>query len=49
VTTRAERGFRARRVYNTAVADARNAAKRTAGAEVRVDPAFGGDDGGVTG
>jgi uncharacterized repeat protein (TIGR01451 family) len=49
VMTRAERGFRIRRVRNVAVAEARNAAKRSDAARVRVDPAFGGVGGGVTG
>ncbi|HEX2071414.1 MAG TPA: isopeptide-forming domain-containing fimbrial protein [Thermoleophilaceae bacterium] len=49
VVTRAERGFVVRRVRNVAVGRARNAVRRTAGARVRVDPAFGGSGGGVTG
>jgi uncharacterized repeat protein (TIGR01451 family) len=49
VVTRAERGFSIRNVRNVAVARASNAARRTDGARVRVKPAFGGDDGGVTG
>jgi len=49
VVARAERGFSVRNVRNVAVATAGNAARRTDGARVRVEPAFGGDDGGVTG
>jgi uncharacterized repeat protein (TIGR01451 family)/fimbrial isopeptide formation D2 family protein len=49
VSARAERGFRVRHVRNVAVATAGNAARRTDAARVQVDPAFGGDDGGVTG
>ena len=49
VVARAERGFEVRRVRNVAVAGARNAARRTAGARVRIAPAFGGAGGGVTG
>jgi uncharacterized repeat protein (TIGR01451 family) len=49
ILTRAERGFRIRRVRNVAVAQARNAAKRAAAARVGIMPAFGGLGGGVTG
>jgi large repetitive protein len=49
VVARAERGFRVRNVRNVAVATAGNAARRADGARVRVDPAFGGAGGGVTG
>ncbi len=49
LTARAERGFDVRRVRNVAVASARNAARRSAAAPVRIDPAFGGAGGGVTG
>jgi large repetitive protein len=49
IVTRAERGFSVRRVRNVAVARARNATRRAAAARVRIDPAFGGDGGGVTG
>jgi uncharacterized repeat protein (TIGR01451 family)/fimbrial isopeptide formation D2 family protein len=49
VVARAERGFSVRRVRNVALARARNAARRSAAAPVRVDPAFGGSGGGVTG
>jgi large repetitive protein len=49
VVARAERGFEVRRIRNVAVARARNAARRTAGARVRIAPAFGGAGGGVTG
>jgi uncharacterized repeat protein (TIGR01451 family)/fimbrial isopeptide formation D2 family protein len=49
VVARAERGFSVRNVRNVAVATARNAARRTDGARVRVAPAFGGANGGVTG
>jgi uncharacterized repeat protein (TIGR01451 family) len=49
VMARAERGFRVKRVRNVAVAKARNAPKRSDGARVRVEPAFGGVGGGVTG
>jgi uncharacterized repeat protein (TIGR01451 family) len=49
VTARAERGFITRSVRSQAVADARNAVRRAAGAQVRIDPAFGGAGGGVTG
>jgi hypothetical protein len=36
-------------VRNVAVATAANAARRRDGARVRIDPAFGGAGGGVTG
>jgi uncharacterized repeat protein (TIGR01451 family) len=49
IVARAERGFQVRRIRNVATATARNAARRQAGARVRVDPAFGGLGGGVTG
>ena len=49
VVARAERGFDVRNVRNVAVATAGNSARRTDGAQVRVDPAFGGAGGGVTG
>ena len=49
IVARAERGFGVRHVRNVAVATAGNAARRTDGARVRVDPAFGGANGGVTG
>jgi uncharacterized repeat protein (TIGR01451 family) len=49
IVARAERGFRVRHVRNVAAAVARNAGRRTDGARVRIDPAFGGAGGGVTG
>jgi large repetitive protein len=49
IMARAERGFRIKRVRNVAVATARNAPRRADGARVRIDPAFGGAGGGVTG
>jgi uncharacterized repeat protein (TIGR01451 family) len=49
VMTRAERGFRLRRVRNVATARAHNAARRAAAARVGIRPAFGGLGGGVTG
>jgi uncharacterized repeat protein (TIGR01451 family) len=49
VVARAERGFRVKHVRNVAVATAGNAARRTDRARVRIDPAFGGAGGGVTG
>jgi uncharacterized repeat protein (TIGR01451 family) len=49
IVARAERGFRVRHVRNVAVAEARNAGRRADGARVRIDPAFGGAGGGVTG
>jgi large repetitive protein len=49
IVARAERGFSVKRVRNVAVARARNASRRAAAARVRIDPAFGGDGGGVTG
>ena len=49
VVARAERGFRVRHVRNVAAARAQNAGRRTDGARVRIDPAFGGAGGGVTG
>jgi uncharacterized repeat protein (TIGR01451 family) len=49
VVARAERGFSVRNVRNVAVATAANAARRRDGARVRIDPAFGGAGGGVTG
>jgi large repetitive protein len=49
VVARAERGFRARMVRNVAVARALNAVRRKDAARVRIEPAFGGAGGGVTG
>ncbi|HWI22285.1 MAG TPA: isopeptide-forming domain-containing fimbrial protein [Baekduia sp.] len=49
VTARAERGFNVRRIRNVAVATAGNGVRRAAAASVRIDPAFGGAGGGVTG
>ena len=49
LVARAVRGYKTRRARNVATAEAANADRRGASATVRIDPAFAGKPGGVTG